>query len=158
MHDAGAGVFLCKASRAVREVLVAAPRHAIHRALTQSHAYLGTPATSGISADLEDVCIAFQTFDEVSSLEQPDHLSAWDSCNTSIATFAEVSREGMGFTEGHPCMLHSHNVAKLRENSKPAHLFRGIRIFSKINREGEQQLLICHASKDLSCHGGQPLA
>ena len=63
--DAGAGIFLCKASRILKEVLFAAPRHAIHQALTQPHSYLGNPATSGISADLEDVCIAFQTFREV---------------------------------------------------------------------------------------------
>ena len=112
---AGAGVFLCRASRAVREVLFAAPRQAIHQALTQPHAYLGTPATSGISADLEDVCIAFQTFNEVSSLEQIDHFSAWSWCNTSIAT-SQMSREGTAFAEGHLCMLHSHEVAKLRQH------------------------------------------
>ncbi|KAK9826079.1 hypothetical protein WJX74_010834 [Apatococcus lobatus] len=61
----GAAIFLCKASKAVREVLFAAPRHAIHRALTQPHSYLGTLASSGISGDLEDVCIAFQTLDEM---------------------------------------------------------------------------------------------
>ncbi|KAK9859302.1 hypothetical protein WJX84_000662 [Apatococcus fuscideae] len=64
-HKPGANIFLCKASRAVKEVLFAAPRHAIHRALTQPHSYLGTPAALGVSADLEDVCIAFQTFEDM---------------------------------------------------------------------------------------------
>ena len=65
---AGAGIFVCKASRAVKEALFAAPRHAIHTALTQPHIYLGTPATVGLFPGLEDVCIAYQTFQEVRTL------------------------------------------------------------------------------------------
>ncbi len=67
VQSAGAGAFVCKASRALKEVLFAAPRHAIHTALTRPHIYLGTPANAGLSPALEDVCISYQTFQEVRS-------------------------------------------------------------------------------------------
>ncbi len=60
---AGAAALCCDDAGEERRALTAAPRHAVHVALAEPGAYLGgARGQLGLSAELEDACIAYQLF------------------------------------------------------------------------------------------------
>ncbi len=63
----GAAILCCgKLAASELHCLTAAPRLAIHEALATPHKYLGTPYELGLSSKMDDACIAYQLFLEVS--------------------------------------------------------------------------------------------
>ena len=63
----GAAILCCgKAAASELHCLTAAPRLAIHEALATPHKYLHTPYELGLSGKMDDACIAYQLFLEVS--------------------------------------------------------------------------------------------
>ena len=63
---AGAAILCCgKLAASELHCLTAAPRLAIHEALAAPHKYLGTPYELGLSSRMDDACIAYQLFLEV---------------------------------------------------------------------------------------------
>lgn len=67
MHGcAGAAILCCgKAAASELQCLTAAPRLAVHEALSAPHMYLHTPYQISLSSKSDDACIAYQLFLEV---------------------------------------------------------------------------------------------
>lgn len=64
----GAAILCCgKAAAGELQCLTAAPRFAVHEALSAPHKYLGTPYQISLSSKSDDACIAYQLFLEVGS-------------------------------------------------------------------------------------------
>ena len=63
---AGAAILCCgKAAASELQCLTAAPRLAVHQALSAPHKYLHTPYQISLSSKSDDACIAYQLFLEV---------------------------------------------------------------------------------------------
>ena len=76
---AGAAILCCgKAAAAELQCLTAAPRLAVHEALSAPHKYLGTPYQISLSSKSDDACIAYQLFLEVSLLLL--HIHSYRAC------------------------------------------------------------------------------
>lgn len=64
---AGAAILCCgKAAASELQCLTAAPRLAVHQALSAPYKYLHTPYQISLSSKSDDACIAYQLFLEVS--------------------------------------------------------------------------------------------